>query len=114
MRIKLFFSAILLANFFFVACSGSAVNKKDTTTTNVRSNATYACPMHPDVTGKAGDKCSKCGMALEPVPGESTEPVYSCPMHPEITGKAGDKCSKCGMALEKSAGPAEGDSDHKQ
>lgn len=27
----------------------------------------YACPMHPEVTGKEGDKCSKCGMKLEPV-----------------------------------------------
>jgi len=27
----------------------------------------YACPMHPDVTGKEGDTCSKCGMKLEPV-----------------------------------------------
>lgn len=27
----------------------------------------YACPMHPEVTGKEGDKCSKCGMALEAV-----------------------------------------------
>ena len=24
----------------------------------------YACPMHPEVTGKEADKCSKCGMAL--------------------------------------------------
>lgn len=24
----------------------------------------YACPMHADVTGKEGDKCSKCGMDL--------------------------------------------------
>ena len=27
----------------------------------------YACPMHPEVTGKEGDKCSKCGMRLEAV-----------------------------------------------
>lgn len=28
---------------------------------------TYVCPMHADVTSaKAGDKCSKCGMALVP------------------------------------------------
>lgn len=27
----------------------------------------YACPMHPEVTGKEGDKCSKCGMKLEAV-----------------------------------------------
>ena len=26
----------------------------------------YACPMHSEVTGKAGDSCSKCGMNLEP------------------------------------------------
>lgn len=25
----------------------------------------YACSMHPEVTGKEGDKCSKCGMKLE-------------------------------------------------
>lgn len=27
-------------------------------------NKLYACPMHPEVTGKKGDKCSKCGMEL--------------------------------------------------
>lgn len=27
----------------------------------------YACPMHPQVTGKEGEKCSKCGMKLEAV-----------------------------------------------
>ncbi|HNP96880.1 MAG TPA: heavy metal-binding domain-containing protein [Cyclobacteriaceae bacterium] len=27
----------------------------------------FACPMHPEITGKDGDKCSKCGMKLEPV-----------------------------------------------
>ncbi|WP_131494767.1 heavy metal-binding domain-containing protein [Flavobacterium enshiense] len=24
----------------------------------------YACPMHPEVIGKKGDKCTKCGMDL--------------------------------------------------
>jgi hypothetical protein len=34
----------------------------------------YACPMHPEVTGKEGDKCSKCGMKLEAVKSsDSTE-----------------------------------------
>lgn len=32
----------------------------------------YACPMHPDVTGKEGDKCSKCGMKLEAVASADT------------------------------------------
>jgi heavy metal-binding protein len=26
--------------------------------------AAYMCPMHPDVRGKAGDTCPKCGMTL--------------------------------------------------
>ncbi|MEO6039909.1 MAG: heavy metal-binding domain-containing protein [Saprospiraceae bacterium] len=68
-------------------------------------NAVYACPMHPEVTGKAGDKCSKCGMDLEATAAVSTvsadaNAAYACPMHPEVTGKMGDKCPKCGMALE--------------
>lgn len=29
--------------------------------------ADYTCPMHPEVKGKEGDKCPKCGMMLEPV-----------------------------------------------
>lgn len=36
--------------------------------TSVNSNEIFACPMHPDVTGKKGEDCSKCGMEL-------TEPV---------------------------------------
>ena len=28
-------------------------------------NHTFACPMHPEVIGKEGEKCPKCGMALE-------------------------------------------------
>ncbi len=27
----------------------------------------FACPMHPEETGHEGDKCGKCGMALEKV-----------------------------------------------
>ena len=32
----------------------------------------YACPMHPEVTGKEGDVCSKCGMKLVAVNADST------------------------------------------
>ena len=31
------------------------------------ASVTYACPMHPEVTGKKGDTCRICGMELEPV-----------------------------------------------
>ena len=54
--------------------------------------------MHPEVTGKAGDKCPKCKMNLEEK--KTPEAVFACPMHPEVTGKAGDKCSKCKMDLK--------------
>ena len=29
------------------------------------SEHVYACPMHPDITGEKGDKCSECGMDLK-------------------------------------------------
>lgn len=31
------------------------------------SMTTYACSMHPEITGKEGDACSECGMKLEAV-----------------------------------------------
>ena len=33
----------------------------------------YSCPMHPEVTGKKGDKCSKCGMDLKMKEGDGHE-----------------------------------------
>jgi hypothetical protein len=38
---------------------GTAVAKDSATTDKV-----YACPMHPESTGKLNDKCPKCGMKL--------------------------------------------------
>ncbi|HEX8332032.1 MAG TPA: heavy metal-binding domain-containing protein [Segetibacter sp.] len=55
----------------FVACNNTGeADKPHATDTTLRRNAdeqTYACPMHPDVTGKEGDTCPKCGMKLEQV-----------------------------------------------
>jgi len=31
----------------------------------------FACPMHPEIVGQEGDKCSKCGMNLEPIAEEA-------------------------------------------
>ncbi|ESU19088.1 hypothetical protein FCR2A7T_25070 [Flavobacterium cauense R2A-7] len=49
-----------------VSCNDKAKEtEKQTTETPVNSSEKmYACPMHPEVTGKKGDKCSKCGMDL--------------------------------------------------
>ncbi|NID13557.1 heavy metal-binding domain-containing protein [Fibrivirga algicola] len=45
-----------------------AVNTASTTDADAHEHSgehTYACPMHPEVTGKEGDMCPKCGMKLE-------------------------------------------------
>lgn len=56
---------------FFTACNNSSQTKTVTTDSSATTAAThsedhiYACPMHPEVTGKEGDTCPKCGMKLE-------------------------------------------------
>jgi FtsP/CotA-like multicopper oxidase with cupredoxin domain len=68
----------------------------------------YVCPMHPEVTGEASDRCPKCGMKLLAVAAPSS---YACPMHPEVVSETPDRCPQCGMklvdaALVTNAGPA--------
>ena len=38
--------------------------KPDVKTDTIQHVHVYACPMHPEITGKEGGKCPKCGMAL--------------------------------------------------
>jgi hypothetical protein len=58
---------ILAATLAVVAAScGNDNPKGDTEQANMHNgDHIWSCPMHPDVTGKEGDKCPKCGMALE-------------------------------------------------
>jgi len=80
---KVIFSAIVMA-FLTVSCNQKAKETEttdeshtmgndntmmdnDTTMTDhskMKEDKMYACPMHPEVTGKKGDKCTKCGMVL--------------------------------------------------
>lgn len=60
----LFLTAILAIT--LVSCNHKTKETENNTTVN--SNEIFACPMHPEVTGKKGEDCSKCGMEL-------TEPV---------------------------------------
>ncbi len=57
-------SAIVMA-FVLVSCNQK---NKEAQTSNSETTETasqlYACSMHPEVTGKKGDKCPKCGMEL--------------------------------------------------
>lgn len=84
----------LSAFFFMPACS---------TSQKAGDKATlYACPMHPEITGKKGATCSKCHMDLTAkVPQE----MACCPMHKECTGKPGTKCPKCSMPMDQPIEP---------
>ncbi|WP_262918668.1 DUF3347 domain-containing protein [Flavobacterium luminosum] len=63
----LFLTAILAIT--IVSCNNkNKETESQTTETSANSNELFSCPMHPEVTGKKGEKCSKCGMEL-------TEPV---------------------------------------
>lgn len=64
------------------------------------ATASYACPMHPDVTSNSPASCSKCGMDLTKTKQDQVK-MYSCPMHPDVTGDGPMSCSKCGMNLTK-------------
>lgn len=63
----LFLTAFLAIT--IVSCNNKAKETETNSTENKESsNELFACPMHPEVIGKKGEKCSKCGMEL-------TEPV---------------------------------------
>lgn len=53
-----------------LAITFASCNQKSTATSTKESKiekVKYACPMHPEVTGNQGEKCSKCGMDLKEV-----------------------------------------------
>ena len=55
--------------FLFTACNQKTKEAEKTNSETTKSSSElYACSMHPEVTGKKGEACSKCGMEL-------TEPV---------------------------------------
>jgi hypothetical protein len=65
---------ILLAISLLFVLTSCNQKSKEEETINSKTTETgtqlYACPMHPEVIGKQGDACPKCGMEL-------TEPVVS-------------------------------------
>ncbi|HBK89860.1 MAG: heavy metal-binding domain-containing protein [Cyclobacteriaceae bacterium] len=68
------FSATLLLS----SCGGkSGKTHEHDKMTNDTTQMVYACPMHPEVTGKAGDVCSKCNMKLEAVKGSDTTKMHN-------------------------------------
>lgn len=66
-------STIVVLSLLFTACGGAKHDEHDHEhdATEEVVAANYACPMHPEETGKKGDRCSKCGMYLEEVKPEA-------------------------------------------
>ena len=75
MKQKSKFLAIILISsgsiFYLNSCKNAAKTENKTDSTMVKSTVkkdstatVYACSMHPEITGKKGDKCSKCSMDL--------------------------------------------------
>jgi Cu+-exporting ATPase len=75
------------------AASASAGSRK--------REASYVCPMCPEVSEPKPGACPTCGMALEPdIPVAATSIEYTCPMHPQTVRPGPGFCPICGMALE--------------
>ncbi|MBL7780783.1 MAG: DUF3347 domain-containing protein [Saprospiraceae bacterium] len=65
------------------ACKNNQAQNATKAQSADQSAALYACSMHPEITGKKGDKCSKCGMEL-------TEPISAnAPAATPEAGQAG-------------------------
>ncbi|MFV8373753.1 DUF3347 domain-containing protein [Flavobacterium sp. LB1P71] len=59
--------------FLFTACNQKSKQAETINPETAKSSSElYACSMHPEITGKKGEACSKCGMEL-------TEPVAETP-----------------------------------
>lgn len=70
LTIAILISGLFMTANFITGCSGKKKQATEQSNDHMKMDSTqtaYACPMHPEVTGKDGEKCSKCGMKLEPV-----------------------------------------------
>jgi hypothetical protein len=80
---NMIFSAIVMVS-VLVSCNSKS---KEVITSNSQTTEStsqlYACSMHPEITGKKGEKCSKCGMELtEPV--KTTKTTSSSPTEAKV------------------------------
>ena len=57
-------TAIVMATIITACNSNHKSNNTAAKTDANDSTSVYACTMHPEVTGKKGAECSKCGMEL--------------------------------------------------
>ena len=61
---KIILSTVLMA-ILLVGCNQKSKQEESVNSNEIENvSQLYSCPMHPEVTGKKGDTCSKCGMEL--------------------------------------------------
>ncbi len=80
----------VVAAFAFTSCTNSGTksteNKsvtKDSIPITPEATAVFACSMHPEITGKKGDKCSKCGMELTEIKSSTMQTPTTSPVGKE-------------------------------
>lgn len=67
MKSKLLLTGMLAAVGLSGCDSEAAVNKLNATKMKHNHSTEYSCPMHPEIKGKEGEACQKCGMKLKAV-----------------------------------------------
>ena len=66
-----FATIVIAVSTVLTACNNNSTETKITTADSTKTEMAhsedhiYSCPMHPEVIGKEGDSCPKCGMKLE-------------------------------------------------
>ena len=70
--------AFIAGGVLFTSCGNNKKTEgQEQTEQDADKKMAYACPMHPEVTGKEGDTCSKCNMKLEAVKSTDTTKVHA-------------------------------------
>ncbi len=55
---------LIMGSLVVSSCNDSADSTNQKEKMEHHAEELYACPMHHNITGKKGDKCSECGMDL--------------------------------------------------
>ena len=70
---------ITIAVTTLTACNNTGTNKDKTSNMSTEQhsnhNQAYVCPMHSEIVGVKGDKCTKCGMELQPIEKDEVSPL---------------------------------------
>ncbi len=78
---KIITTGIIVVFLSLTACNNNAAKTVETATID-NNTAPYSCPMHHEIVGIKGDRCSKCGMELiEHVDGNTEEHEHDGDKH---------------------------------